>query len=167
VAHQTKVIRMAESESMNSEVRLQELVAQVAAAYFSGSHVSVGEIPTVIAQIAASLGAMSPAAAQASAAPEAAKATSAQVRKSITPDVLISFEDGKAYKTLRRHLSTKGLTPEQYRQKWGLPSDYPMVSPNYSAARSAMAKSLGLGRLGQAERAKGGARGGRRRKAAS
>lgn len=160
---------MAESESMSSEVRLQELVAQVAAAYFSGSHVSVGEIPTVISQIAASLGAMSPSAApQSAGAPEIAKATSAQVRKSITPEVLISFEDGKAYKTLRRHLSTKGLTPEQYRQKWGLPSDYPMVSPNYSAARSAMAKTLGLGRLGQAERAKGAARGGgRRRKAAS
>src|SRR5262249_8140248 len=140
---------------MSNEVRLQELVAQVAAAYFSGSHVSVAEIPTVISQIANSLGAMgASAAAETSGAAETSKATSAQVRKSIRPDVLISFEDGKAYKTVRRPLSTRGLSPEQYRQKWGLPSDYPMVSPNYSAARSEMAKSLGLGRLGQAGRAK-------------
>jgi predicted transcriptional regulator len=146
---------------MSSEVRLQELVAQVAAAYFSGSHVSVTEIPTVISQIAASLGAMGAAAtAETSGAAESTKASSAQVRRSIKPDVLISFEDGKSYKTLRRHLSTRGLTPEQYRQKWGLPADYPMVSPNYSAARSQMAKTLGLGRLGQAGRAKAAASGG-------
>ncbi len=68
------------------------------------------------------------------------------MRKSITPETLISFEDGRPYKTLKRHLAGRGLTPEQYRQKWGLPADYPMVSPNYSAARSQMAKSLGLGR---------------------
>jgi predicted transcriptional regulator len=158
---------MSETESMSSEVRLQELVAQVAAAYFSGSHVSVAEIPTVISQIATSLGAMSPARAVESSGPEISKATSAQIRKSITPDVLISFEDGKPYKTLRRHLSTKGLSPEQYRLKWGLPSDYPMVSPKYSAARSQMAKSLGLGRLGQAQRGKAApARAGARRRAA-
>src|ERR1700749_1585374 len=112
---------MSENESMSSEVRLQELVAQVGAAYFSGSHVSVAEIPTVISQIASSLGAMgASAAAETYGAAEAARPTSAQGRKSIRPEVLISFEDGKPYKTLRRHLSTRGLTPEQYRQKWGL-----------------------------------------------
>jgi len=128
--------------------RLRELVAQVAAAYFSQSHVSPSDIPNVVGQIAASLRAVgdsSPGEAPAdTAAPS--KVTPAQARKSITPDTLISFEDGRPYKTLKRHLAGRGLTPEQYRQKWGLAADYPMVSPNYSAARSQMAKSLGLGR---------------------
>ena len=128
--------------------RLRELVAQVASAYFSQSHVTPSDIPTVVGQIAASLRAVvdieSVEESAEAAAP--AKATSGQVRKSLTPEALISFEDGKSYKTLKRHLAGRGLTPDQYRQKWGLPSDYPMVSPNYSAARSQMAKALGLGR---------------------
>jgi len=128
---------------------LRELVAEVAAAYFSNSHVSAQDIPLVINQIASSLSGVSgqPAAAEPQAAePETQKATPAQVKKSITPSALISFEDNRGYKTLKRHLSTRGLTPEQYREKWGLPKDYPMVAPSYSEARSAMAKSLGLGR---------------------
>lgn len=69
------------------------------------------------------------------------------VRKSVTPDFLICLEDGKKFKSLKRHLATKfGLTPDEYRQKWNLPADYPMVAPNYSASRSALAKSSGLGR---------------------
>ncbi|MGO4407551.1 MucR family transcriptional regulator [Bosea sp. RAF48] len=69
------------------------------------------------------------------------------IKKSITPDWLICLEDGKKFKSLRRHLTSKfGLTPAQYRAKWGLPSDYPMVAPNYSEARAKLAKSLGLGR---------------------
>jgi predicted transcriptional regulator len=67
------------------------------------------------------------------------------IRKSISPDLLICLEDGKRFKSLRRHLTGLGLTPEQYRQKWNLPSDYPMVAPNYAAWRSAIAKQLGLG----------------------
>lgn len=68
------------------------------------------------------------------------------VRKCVTPDFLICLEDGKKFKSLKRHLATHhGLTPEEYRAKWHLPADYPMVAPNYSAARSALAKSLGLG----------------------
>jgi predicted transcriptional regulator len=73
------------------------------------------------------------------------KLTKTEIDRSITPDHLISFEDGKPYKTLRRHLTLFGLTPEQYRTKWGLPADYPIVSPNYSETRSQLAKSLGLG----------------------
>ena len=75
----------------------------------------------------------------------------AQVRKSITSDALISFEDGKPYRTLRLHLASRGLTPESYREKWGLPDDYPMVAPGYSAVRSQMAKDFGLGRRPKAE----------------
>lgn len=128
---------------------LRELVADVAAAYFSNTHVPAADIPLVIQQIAASLTAVSGGAApvqEAAEEPAAPKLTAAQIRKSILPDALISFEDGKSYRTLKRHLSTRGLTPEQYREKWGLPRDYPMVAASYSEARSAMAKSLGLGR---------------------
>ena len=136
---------------------LRELVAEIAAAYFSHSHVTVSEIPHVIEQIAsglAAVGAGGPgAAAPAEAAPN--RPTPAQVRRSITPDSLISFEDGKGYKTLRRHLATRGLTPESYRQKWGLPADYPMVAASYSVRRSALAKSLGFGQKG-ARRSPGG-----------
>src|SRR5207244_12106880 len=78
---------------------------------------------------------------------ETKKLTPGQVRKSITAEALISFEDGRGYKTLRRHLASRGLSPEQYREKWGLPASYPMVAPDYSAARSQMAKDLGLGQM--------------------
>lgn len=139
--------------------RLRELVADVAAAYFSNTHVGPTDIPSVIQQIASSLMAVSvtetETAADIQEEPAAPKLTSAQIRKSITPDALISFEDGKAYRTLKRHLSTRGLTPEEYREKWGLPRDYPMVAASYSEARSAMAKSLGLGRKSAATPAKG------------
>jgi predicted transcriptional regulator len=132
----------------------RDRVAEVAAAYFSNSHVGIGDIQKVIDEIAAGLSRVGQTAEPAVAAPEErateeTRATPAQVRKSVTPDVLISFEDGKRYKSLRRHLSIRGLTPEQYREKWGLPRDYPMVSPNYSAQRSALAKSYGLGSVGR------------------
>ena len=74
-----------------------------------------------------------------------AKAPAVPVRKSVTPDYVICLEDGKKFKSMRRHLTQLGLTPEQYREKWNLPSDYPMVAPNYAAERSAMAKRIGLG----------------------
>ena len=77
------------------------------------------------------------------------KATPAQIRKSITPEALISFEDGKPYKTLKRHLTTHGMTVAEYKAKWGLPNDYPTTAPAYSEARSKMAKALGLGQGGR------------------
>lgn len=131
--------------------RMRELVAEVAGAYFSNSHVNPSEIPNVISQIASSLGGIGGGSQSQGQAEEAAapkKATAGQVRKSITPDALISFEDNRPYKTLRRHLSGRGLSPEQYREKHGLPSDYPMVAPSYSAMRSEMARNLGLGQRG-------------------
>jgi predicted transcriptional regulator len=128
---------------------LRELVADVSAAYFSNSHVNPSDIPQVIAQIAASLSAVGQpmsAAPLSDAEAERPKATAAQIRKSVTPDALISFEDGKSYKTLKRHLTLKGLTPADYRDRWGLPKDYPMTAPSYSARRSELARSLGLGK---------------------
>ncbi|MGB1548430.1 MAG: MucR family transcriptional regulator, partial [Alphaproteobacteria bacterium] len=75
------------------------------------------------------------------------------IRKSITPDYIICLEDGKKLKMLKRHLrTTYGLTPEQYRAKWGLPADYPMVAPNYAAQRSDFAKQIGLGKQGNVKR---------------
>jgi predicted transcriptional regulator len=131
---------------MSEDPDLRKIVGDVAAAYFSNSHVTPSEISNVISQIASSLAAVG--AATVEVAPEAAEETRlspAQIRKSITREALISFEDNKPYKTLRRHLAVKGLTPDQYRSKWGLPNDYPMVAPAYSEARSNMAKALGLG----------------------
>jgi predicted transcriptional regulator len=132
--------------AVSDNLELQKLVGQVAAAYFNNSHVTPAEIPTVINQIANSLAAVGAPAAEAPVeASEQPKLTPAQIRKSVTRDALISFEDNKPYKTLRRHLAVKGLTPDQYRAKWGLPKDYPMVAPSYSEARSSLAKALGLG----------------------
>lgn len=135
---------------------LRELVADVAAAYFSNAHVSTKDISEVISQIASSLAAIpgGSAAPQVEAAPSATL-TAGQIRKSITPEALISFEDGKGYKTLRRHLAVKGMTPDDYRAKWGLPGDYPMVAQAYSAYRSRLAKSLGLGRKPAPARGRG------------
>ena len=69
------------------------------------------------------------------------------MRKSVTPDYLICLDDGRKFKSLRRHLAVLGMTPEQYRAKWSLANDYPMVAPNYAAQRSALAKKIGLGQL--------------------
>ena len=69
------------------------------------------------------------------------------IRRSITPDFLICLEDGKQFKSLRRHLAALDLTPAQYREKWNLPAEYPMVAPNYAAQRSALAKKIGLGQI--------------------
>lgn len=128
--------------------KLIELTAGIVAAYVENNKVAVTDLPGLIKATHDALGGVgSPeAAAPAEAHP---KATAAQIRKSITHDALISFEDGKPYKTLRRHLTTHGLTVEEYKAKWGLPKDYPTVAPSYSEARSQMAKSLGLGKGGR------------------
>ncbi len=129
--------------------RLRELVSNVAAAYFSNSSVSPADIPSVLAQIASSLGAIGePSRARfgEGPTPSRSKPTAAEIRNSIRPDGLLSFEDGRIYKTLRRHLNKLGVTPHQYREKWGLPLDYPLVAPNLSELRSALAREKQLGR---------------------
>jgi predicted transcriptional regulator len=120
-----------------------ELTTSLVSAFVSNNPVPVSDLPALIASTHAALTGL--AQGGATKAPPAQKLTPAQIRKSITPDALISFEDGKPYKTLRRHLTIRGLTPEAYREKWGLPRDYPMTAASYSEVRSAMAKSLGLG----------------------
>ncbi|MBV9510953.1 MAG: MucR family transcriptional regulator [Caulobacteraceae bacterium] len=139
---------------MSDGIDLRKLVGDVAAAYFANNHVTSVEIPGVISQIATSLLAVGAAAVEAPAEePVQAEATPAKIRRSISQDALISFEDNRPYKTLRRHLSGKGLTPEQYREKWGLPKDYPMVAPGYSEMRAKLARDIGLGNRGASRRA--------------
>jgi predicted transcriptional regulator len=121
------------------------LTAEVVSAYVSNNPVRPAGLPELLSSVHAALSGLSHGGATAAAPVE--KLTPAQIRKTITHDALISFEDGKPYKTLRRHLTLRGLTPEAYRAKWGLPRDYPMTAVGYSEVRSAMAKSLGLGQL--------------------
>lgn len=124
---------------------LISLATDLVSAYVSNNSLPVSELPGLLASIHAVLSEITTGPAQAEAASPVERPTPAQIRKSITPAHLISFEDGKPYKTLRRHLTLRGLTPEAYRTKWGLPADYPMTSANYSAQRSELARSLGLG----------------------
>ena len=125
------------------ERSLALMTADIVAAYVQQNKIPAGELGSLISSIHAAL---TSAGAPESVVEETTKASAAQIRKSITPDALISFEDGQPYKSLRRHLSVRGLSPEDYKAKWGLPKDYPIVAPAYSAQRSALAKSLGLGR---------------------
>jgi predicted transcriptional regulator len=120
-----------------------ELTTGIVSAYVSNNHVQSAELAALIAATHAAL--LGIGQGSTASAPAVEKLTPSQIRKSITPDALISFEDGKPYKTLRRHLTIRGLTPEAYREKWGLPRDYPMTSASYSEQRSKLALALGLG----------------------
>jgi len=124
--------------------RLIELTADVVSAYVSNNPVPVAELPSLISNVHSALQQQTAAPAQDASKPQK---PSVPIKKSVTPDYIICLEDGKQFKSLKRHLSTHhGLSPDEYRAKWGLPADYPMVAQNYSASRSALAKSMGLGR---------------------
>jgi predicted transcriptional regulator len=125
------------------DTNLAQLTTGIVAAYVETNELPIQHLPDLIRSVHQALGSLG--AASEAPAP-ATTATTAQIRRSITPDALISFEDGKTYKQLKRHLTALGMTPDQYRAKWGLPPDYPMVTASYSAARSAIAKTFGLGR---------------------
>ena len=120
------------------------LTADIVSAYVSNNSVEASEIAGLIGQVHQAL---TQAALGPQAEPEAPPTPAVSVKKSITPEHLISLEDGRKYKSLKRHLGTRGMTPDDYRAKWGLPKDYPMVAADYSAQRSSLAKSLGLGRM--------------------
>jgi predicted transcriptional regulator len=120
-----------------------ELTAGIVSAFVSNNSVAAGDIPALINQVHSALLRVSSGAKDVSAEP---LKPAVSVKKSITPDYIICLEDGKKFKSLKRHLRTQyNVTPEQYREKWGLPPDYPMVAPNYAAARSKLAKDMGLG----------------------
>jgi predicted transcriptional regulator len=120
-----------------------ELTANIVSAYLSNNPTPAAEIPNLISQVHAALQRV--ANGRPEPAPEPVK-PAVPVKKSIHPDYLVCLEDGKRFKSLRRHLRTQyNMTPEQYRDKWNLPPDYPMVAPNYAVTRSQLAKKMGLG----------------------
>lgn len=130
----------------NNSAELLKLTAEIVAAHVSNNTLPASELPQLISQVYASLS-------------DTGKATSTEerpapavpVKKSVMPDHIVCLEDGKKLKMLKRHLKTSyDLTPEQYRERWGLPADYPMVAPNYAKRRSALAKEIGLGKRGRA-----------------
>ena len=122
---------------------LIELTAEIVSAYVSNNDVDSGMIPTLISDVHSALHKTASGGSEPEAEP-LKPATS--IRKSVTPDYIICLEDGKKFKSLKRHLRTHyDLTPEEYRSKWGLPADYPMVAPNSAKARSNLAKEMGLG----------------------
>ncbi|MGE0279960.1 MAG: MucR family transcriptional regulator [Rhizobiaceae bacterium] len=123
---------------------LIELTADVVAAYVSNNPVPVGELPNLIADVHAALGRVGGAAEP---APVDKQKPAVNPKRSVHDEYIICLEDGKKFKSLKRHLMTHfGLTPDQYREKWGLDPSYPMVAPNYANARSQLAKKMGLGR---------------------
>jgi predicted transcriptional regulator len=119
------------------------LTADIVAAYVSHNTIAVGELPGLIAQVHAALAQV--VAGRGEGGNEVAKPAVA-VKKSVTPEFIVCLEDGKKFKSLKRHLRSQyDMSPEQYRDKWNLPADYPMVAPNYAEARSRLAKEMGLG----------------------
>ncbi len=118
-----------------------ELAAEIVSAFVSNNPVPTSDLPALIGNVHAALQNVGSPAQRDEPKPTPA----VPVKKSITRDVLISLEDGRPYKSLKRHLTRLGLTPQQYRAKWSLPADYPMVAPSYAARRSELAKSVGLG----------------------
>jgi predicted transcriptional regulator len=128
----------------NNNSQLIELTADLISAYVSNNPVPVSELPALINQVHQSLSGLSTGTV---AVKEEARTPAVSIKKSITPDYLICLEDGKRFKSLKRHIGVHfNLTPDQYREKWNLPLDYPMVAPAYAAARSELAKKMGLGR---------------------
>ena len=134
------------SDIGGSKSSLIELTADIASAYVGNNSVSAGDLPNLIKSIFGAL--------RGTEIPDPAavvpQAPAVSIKKSIAPDYLICLEDGRRFKSLKRHLRTKyNLSPEEYRVKWGLAQDYPMVAPAYAAARSILAKSIGLGQGGR------------------
>ena len=131
------------------KIALAEITTKLVAAYVAENSVSLAELPALIASVYGALddlGKMVPEAAQSS-----RPTPPVSIKRSITNEYLVSLEDGKHYVSLKRHLAKHGLTPTEYRVKWGLPFDYPMVASAFAAKRSELARTLGLGRKGRGE----------------
>lgn len=128
-------------DALSSE-ELLALTSEIVAAHVSNNTVAVADLPGLIEQVYKTLSSVGGAAEPAADRPTPA----VPIRKSVTPDFIICLEDGKKLKMLKRHLKTAyDMTPDEYRERWGLPSDYPMVAPNYAKQRSKLAKEIGLG----------------------
>jgi predicted transcriptional regulator len=129
-------------DNQGNDDTLITLTADIVAAHVSNNSVAVNDLPQLIANVHGALSGLG----SAGAAPEVRAEPKVPIRSSIKPDYIVCLEDGKRLKMLKRHLMTHyQMTPDQYRQKWGLNSDYPMVAPNYAEQRRTLAKSIGLG----------------------
>jgi predicted transcriptional regulator len=131
------------SRQQQDKADFVSIAADIVSAYVSNNPLPVAELPKLIGEIHGALQGIGTAVAE----PIVRQEPAVSIRKSLTPDYIICLEDGKRFKSLKRHLNVHyKLSPDEYRQKWNLPSDYPMVAPNYAASRSALAKAFGLGR---------------------
>jgi predicted transcriptional regulator len=141
-AHQPE--RSAQVSELQNTPHTIELAADIVSAFVSNNSVPVTELPALIGNVHAALTNVASGSTQQPA--EEPKAPAVPIKKSVQPDYIVCLDDGKRFKSLKRHLrTTYNLTPDQYRAKWGLAHDYPMVAPNYAAARSELAKQMGLG----------------------
>ena len=135
-----RVVRMTD----NSSAEKKDVIAwtaDIVASHVQNNSVAISDVPQLIRTVHDSLASLSGGAAEEKPQP------AVSVRRSITPDHIVCLEDGRKLKMLKRHLATAyGMTPEEYREKWGLPADYPMVAPNYAKQRSSLAKKIGLGK---------------------
>lgn len=139
------------ADNDGAEDTLLTLTADIVAAHVSNNSVAVNDLPNLIQNVHAALSAIS----HSSSAPEPKPEPKVSIRSSVKPDYIVCLEDGKKLKMLKRHLMTHyNMTPDQYRQKWGLSPDYPMVAPNYAEQRRTLAKSIGLGTKRRRTRAK-------------
>ena len=141
---------MAENVGESSYI---QLTANIVSAYVSNNTVASAEIPNLIGQVYSALLRVTNGQV---ATPSEPPKPAVPVKRSITPEYIVCLEDGKKFKSLKRHLRTQyDMTPEQYREKWGLAPDYPMVAPNYAEARSRLAKQMGLGQQRRRRRDRG------------
>lgn len=132
---------------MDEQSDIIEITASVVGAYVSGNAIAAADVPALIRSVHAALAGVG---GEAEAPGAVDREPAVPVRRSITPDYLVCLEDGRKFKSLKRHLRTKyDLSPEQYRARWNLAKDYPMVAPNYAQARSDLAKQMGLGQGGR------------------
>ena len=142
-----------ENEEKSSQSEILRMTAEVVASYLGNNMLASAQIPEVINTVYGALVGINAGGGEGKAEPQK---PAVPLKKSITPEYIICLEDGKKLKMLKRHLrTTYGLTPDEYRTKWGLPSEYPMVAPNYAAQRSAFAKKIGLGRTAGKPRGRG------------
>ncbi len=132
---------------MDDKAEIIEMTTDIVSAYVGNNSVAATDLPSLIQSVHKALSGVSTGVEAAEVAP---REPAVSVKKSITPDFLICLEDGRKFKSLKRHLRTKyDMSPEEYRVKWALPKDYPMVAPNYARARSDLAKQMGLGQGGR------------------
>ncbi|MGH1590180.1 MucR family transcriptional regulator [Methylobacterium phyllosphaerae] len=137
------------TQNGSNEIAFIELATNIVSAYVANNSLPSAELPTLLASLYAAVAGLENAPAATETSNE--KLTPAQIRKSIKPDGLVSFIDGKSYKTLKRHLTKHGHTPDSYRERYGLPRDYPIVAASYSEMRATFARSSGLGQGGRKE----------------